>query len=342
MSNANQLKQIAINLVRKGKGILAADESNPTCKKRFDSIGVESSFDSRNEYRDILFTSDGIEDFISGVILFDETLRQSTTCDKKIPFPELLNSKGITPGIKVDKGAANLEGFLNEKATAGLDGLDERLAEYYALGARFAKWRAVITIGDDIPTDACIQANAHSLARYASKCQQAGIVPIVEPEVLMDGTHTIEKCNMVTNQTLKIVFEQLSMYNVLLEGIILKPNMIISAIDCPVQADIEKVADMTYACLKENVPENVPGIAFLSGGQSGDLATSHLRKMNEKYKDMPWNLTFSYGRALQHDTLNIWKGKNENRKSAQKSFLIRAKNNSLATFGSDVEILESR
>ena len=342
MSNVNQLKEIATSLVRKGKGILAADESNPTCKKRFDTIGVNSSFDSRNEYRDILFTSDGIEDFISGVILFDETLRQSTTCDKKIPFTELLNSKGIIPGIKVDKGAANLEGFLNEKATAGLDGLDERLAEYYTLGARFAKWRAVITIGDDIPSDACIQANAHSLARYASKCQQAGIVPIVEPEVLMDGTHTIEKCNMVTNSTLKMVFEQLNIYNVLLEGIVLKPNMIISAIDCPIQADIEKVADMTYACLKENVPENVPGIAFLSGGQSGDLATSHLRKMNEKYKDMPWNLTFSYGRALQHDTLNIWKGKNENRKSAQKSFLIRAKNNSLATFGRDIEILESR
>jgi fructose-bisphosphate aldolase class I len=342
MSNVNQLKEIATNLVRKGKGILAADESNPTCKKRFDSIGVKSSFDSRNEYRDVLFTSDGIEDFISGVILFDETLRQSTTCDKKIPFTELLNSKGIIPGIKVDKGAASLEGFLNEKATAGLDGLDERLAEYYSLGARFAKWRAVITIGDDIPSDACIQANAHSLARYASKCQQAGIVPIVEPEVLMDGTHTIEKCNMVTNSTLKIVFEQLSIYNVLLEGIVLKPNMIISAIDCAVQADIEKVADMTYACLKENVPENVPGIAFLSGGQSGDLATSHLRKMNEKYKAMPWNLTFSYGRALQHDALNTWKGENENRKSAQKSFLVRAKNNSLATFGRDVEILESR
>ena len=342
MSNVNQLKEIATNLVRKGKGILAADESNPTCKKRFDSIGVKSSFDSRNEYRDVLFTSDGIEDFISGVILFDETLRQSTTCDKKIPFTELLNSKGIIPGIKVDKGAASLEGFLNEKATAGLDGLDERLAEYYSLGARFAKWRAVITIGDDIPSDACIQANAHSLARYASKCQQAGIVPIVEPEVLMDGTHTIEKCNMVTNSTLKMVFEQLSIYNVLLEGIVLKPNMIISAIDCAVQADIEKVADMTYACLKENVPENVPGIAFLSGGQSGDLATSHLRKMNKKYKAMPWNLTFSYGRALQHDALNTWKGENENRKSAQKSFLVRAKNNSLATFGRDVEILESR
>ena len=334
MSNENQLKQIAINLVRKGKGILAADESNPTCQKRFDSIGVESSFDSRNEYREILFTADGIEDFISGVILFDETLRQSTTCDKKIPFPELLNSRGIIPGIKVDKGAANLEGFLNEKATVGLDGLDERLAEYYELGARFAKWRAVITIGDNIPSEACIYANAHSLARYASKCQHAGLVPIVEPEVLMNGKHTIETCNMTTNKVLKILFEQLHMYNVLLEGIILKPNMIISAIDCPVQADIEKVADLTYTCLKENVPVEVPGIAFLSGGQSSDLATLHLNKMNEKYSDMPWNLTFSYGRALQHDSLNTWKGKKENREAAQESLLLRAHNNSLATSGS--------
>ena len=339
MSNENQLKQIAINLARKGKGILAADESNPTCKKRFDSIGIESNFENRNEYRDMLFTSNKIEDYISGVILFDETLRQSTTCEEKIPFTKLLNSKGIISGIKVDQGAINLEGFPNEKATAGLDGLDKRLAEYYALGARFAKWRAVITIGDDIPSEACIHANAHSLARYASKCQQAGLVPIVEPEVLMDGTHTIETCNMVTNKVLKIVFKQLHMYNVLLEGIILKPNMVISAIDCPVQADIEKVTDLTYACLKENVPKNVPGIAFLSGGQSGDLATFHLNKMNEKYSDIPWNLTFSYGRALQYDALNTWKGKKENRKAAQESFLLRAKNNSLATFGSYVEML---
>ena len=334
MSNTDQLKQIAINLVRKGKGILAADESNPTCKKRFDSIGVESSFESRNEYRDMLFTSTKIEDYISGVILFDETLRQSTTCAEKIPFTKLLNSKVIIPGIKVDQGVIDLEGFPNEKATAGLDGLDKRLAEYYELGARFAKWRAVITIGDVIPAEACIYANAHSLARYASKCQQAGLVPIVEPEVLMNGTHTIEICNMVTHKVLKIVFEQLHMYNVLLEGIILKPNMIISAIDCPVQADIEKVADLTYTCLKENVPGDVAGIAFLSGGQSSDLATLHLNKMNEKYSDMPWNLTFSYGRALQHDSLNTWKGKKENREAAQKSLLLRAHDNSLATSGS--------
>ena len=334
MSSKDQLKQIASSLVLKGKGILAADESNPTCKKRFDSIGVNASFESRNEYRDMLFTTNKIEDYISGIILFDETLRQSTTCKEKIPFTKLLDSKNIIPGIKVDQGTADLEGCQNEKITNGLDTLDKRLAEYYEIGARFAKWRAVITIGNNIPSEACIYANAHSLARYASKCQQAGLVPIVEPEVLMDGAHTIETCNVTTKNVLKIVFEQLDIYNVMLEGIILKPNMIISAIDCPVQADVEKVADLAYTCLKENVPKNVPGIAFLSGGQSSDLATLHLNKMNEKYNDMPWNLTFSYGRALQHDALNIWKGKKENREAAQKALLVRAKNNSLATYGS--------
>jgi fructose-bisphosphate aldolase class I len=334
MSNINQLKQIANNLVSKGKGILAADESNPTCKKRFDSIGANASFETRNEYRDMLLTADGIEDFISGVILFDETLRQSTTCEKKISFTQILNSKGIIAGIKVDQGIITLEGFENEKVTTGLDGLDKRLLEYYDLGARFAKWRAVITIGDCMPSDACIYANAHSLARYASKCQQAGIVPIVEPEVLMNGTHTIGECNVVTNKVLNVVFEQLKMYNVLLEGIILKPNMVISGIDCPVQAGVEEVANLTYACLKKNVPINVPGIAFLSGGQSGDLATLHLNRMNQNNSNTPWNLTFSYGRALQHDALNLWKGKKENRSIAQESLLLRAQNNSLATTGS--------
>lgn len=337
MNHSKQLKEIANKLVAKEKGILAADESNPTCKKRFNSIGIESSFASRNEYRDMLLTSEGIEEYISGVILFDETLRQNTTCNKNIPFTEFLNSKGIIPGIKVDKGTQNLEGSSNEKYTEGLDGLDKRLIEYYNLGARFAKWRAVITIGDNIPSNACIAANAHSLARYASKCQQAGIVPIVEPEVLMDGSHSIEECDDITRKVLRSVFEQLKIYNVLLEGIVLKPNMVISAIECPLQADIEKVADMTYQCLKESVPENVPGIAFLSGGQSGDLATLHLHKMNEKYMNqMPWNLTFSYGRALQKDALNTWMGKRENRKKAQKSFIFRAKNNSLATIAKNI------
>ena len=337
----NSLPEIANTMVEKGRGILAADESTPTCTKRFDSIGVDSTEANRNAYRNMLFTTPGMEEFISGVILFDETLRQSTLKDGT-PFPEYLTNLNVIPGIKVDKGAHPLPGTEGEKVTEGLDGLDARLKEYFELGARFAKWRAVITISETEPSSTCVAANAHALARYAALCQENGIVPIVEPEVLMDGTHTIETCNIVTNKVLKIVFEQLHMYNVLLEGIILKPNMIISAIDCPVQADIEKVADMTYACLNENVPENVPGIAFLSGGQSADLATSHLKKMNETHKDMPWNLTFSYGRALQHDTLNTWNGKNENRKASQEAFIIRAKNNSLATFDSGIQILEPK
>ena len=333
MSNKNQLKKTALSLVQKGKGILAADESNPTCTKRFESIGVESSFKNRNEYRDMLFTTDNIEEYISGVILFDETLRQSTTCDDKIPFTELLNSKNIIPGIKVDQGVINLEGFTNEKVTSGLDGLEDRLIEYYKLGARFAKWRAVITIDKNAPSEACILANAHALARYASKCQNAGIVPIVEPEVLMAGNHNIQTCNSVTNKVLKVVFQQLEMFKVILEGTILKPNMIISSINCQSQANIQEVANMTYSCLKNNVPKNLAGIAFLSGGQSSDLATAHLNEMNKIDTNMNWNLTFSYGRALQHDALNTWKGKKENRKSAQDALLLRAKNNGLASTG---------
>ena len=332
MINDQQLKEIAKKMVSKGKGILAADESTPTCKKRFDSISVESTFENRNEYRNMLFTSDRIEEFISGVILFDETFRQSTTDNQKIPFVDYLNSKGIVPGIKVDMGAKDLAGFEGEKITEGLDGLKARLDEYYNLGARFAKWRAVITVGESIPSDACIHANAHALARYAALCQDSNIVPIVEPEVLMDGSHTIETCYEVSKRALNIVFEQLLLNRVILEGIVLKPNMIISGLDCSEQADIDKVADMTYKCLKENVPSEVPGIAFLSGGQSSDLATLHLQKMNEKYQDeMPWNLTFSYGRALQHDALNSWKGVDV--ENGQKSFLNRARANSLATLG---------
>ncbi len=305
MKNEEQLREIASKMVLKGKGILAADESTPTCKKRFDSISIDSTYENRNEYRNMLFTSENLEKYISGVILFDETFRQSTTCNDKIPFVEYLNSKGIIPGIKVDKGAKDLAGFPNEKITEGLDGLKERLDEYYSLGARFAKWRAVITIGSDIPSDACIYSNAHALARYASLCQESNIVPIVEPEILMDGSHTIETCYEISKRTLNVVFEQLLLNRVMLEGIVLKPNMIISGLDCDYQADVNQVAEMTYKCLKENVPAEVPGIAFLSGGQSSDLAILHLQKMNEKYQnDMPWNLTFSYGRALQHDALN--------------------------------------
>ena len=325
------LKDIAFKMTGSGKGILAADESTPTCADRFNSIGVDSTFENRNEYRDLLITANGIEKYIGGVIMFDETIRQSTTCENKIPFVEYLTKKGVVPGIKVDKGAKNLAGFENEKVTEGLDGLRERLNEYYELGARFAKWRAVIRIGDNIPSLGCYEANAHALARYAALCQESGLVPIVEPEVLMNGTHTIDKCYDVTDKALKITFEQLVKQNVSFEGMVLKPNMVISALDCPEKASVEKVADMTLKCLKANVPSEVTGIAFLSGGQSSDDATKHLNAMNAQDDNLPWNLTFSYGRALQHDALNSWGGKN--RQEAQKRFLQRAKNNSLACSG---------
>ena len=331
MKHRDLLIKTASSMVKKGKGILAADESNPTCAKRFESIGVESTYENRNEYRDMLLGSENIENFISGVIMFDETFRQTTTCSNKTPFPDHLLSKGIIPGIKVDKGAKDLAGFQNEKVTEGLDGLRERLNEYFDLGARFAKWRAVINIDDSMPSLSAIEANAHALARYAALCQENGIVPIVEPEVLMDGKHSIERCYEVTCQTLDILFDQLSKYNVMLEGIVLKPNMVISGLLCDEQADVDKVADLTVKCFKENVPESVGGIAFLSGGQSSDVATKHLNCMNEKYKDLPWNLTFSYGRALQQDALNAWAG--SNRVEGQKELLKRAENNSKATLG---------
>ena len=333
------LKDIANQMTGKGKGILAADESTPTCGKRFKTIGVESTFENRNEYRDLLITTEGMEKYIGGVIMFDETLRQSTTCDKKTLFTEYLNSKGIVPGIKVDAGAKNLAGFKGEKVTEGLDGLRERLAEYYDLGARFAKWRAVITIGDNIPSIGCYQANTHALARYAALCQESGLVPIVEPEVLMDGNHTIEKCYEVTEAVLKMTFGQLVNQNVSMEGMVLKPNMVISALDCSEQASVEKVAEMTLKCLKNNVPSEVTGIAFLSGGQSSDVATAHLNAMNAMDSHLPWNLTFSYGRALQQDALNVWAG--SNRDNAQKAFLNRAKNNSLASMGKYSELINN-
>ena len=330
--NTDSLINIAKTMVVKGKGILAADESTPTCTKRFNTINVESTFESRNEYRDMLFGTDNLESYISGVILYDETLRQSTTCKDKVPFPEYLSAKGIIPGIKVDTGAHNLAGFRGEKVTEGLDGLKGRLDEYFNLGARFAKWRAVITIGNDIPSDACLYSNAHALARYASLCQQSGLVPIVEPEVLMDGTHSIETCFEITQRTQNIVFEQLMMHHVIMPGMILKPNMVISALDCPTQADIDKVAQLTYECLVKNVPNDVAGIAFLSGGQSSDLACAHLNKINEIYKDkMPWNVTFSYGRALQNNALTSWNG--NDRDKGQEALLIRAKSNGLASQG---------
>jgi len=322
----SELHAVAYKMVEKGKGILAADESTPTCNKRFASINTDSTAESRNFYRNMLFTAKDIEKYISGVILFDETFHQSEL-SSGMKFPEYLTSKDILPGIKVDQGLEDFSPY--EKLTKGLDGLSERLEKYYALGARFAKWRAVITPGDSIPTDDCILANAKNLAKYARKCQQANLVPIVEPEVLMDGSHTIDESFDITSRTLNTVFDQLDKHNVSLEGIVLKPNMVLSGYDCSYQATIKEVAEKTVNCLLRNVPPDVPGIAFLSGGQSDDHATFHLNEMNKYETD--WNLTFSYGRALQQSALKAWSGKKENVMEAQEAFIERAKANSLAT-----------
>ena len=336
----NSLPEIANTMVEKGRGILAADESTPTCTKRFDSIGVDSTEANRNAYRDMLFTTSGMEEFISGVILFDETIRQSTVKDGT-PFPEYLTNLNVIPGIKVDKGAHPLPGTEGEKVTEGLDGLDARLKEYFELGARFAKWRAVITISETEPSSTCVAANAHALARYAALCQENGIVPIVEPEILMDGSHTIEDSFVVTEEVLHSVFYELYGQNVLLEGMILKPNMVLSGYKCLEQASIDEVAEMTVTVMKRCVPSAVPGIAFLSGGQSNENATAHLNSMNKILGNhSPWNLTYSYGRALQAPSLNAWRGKEENVPVAQDAFYKRAKLNSLATKGdysSDME-----
>ena len=329
----NSLPELANAMVEKGRGILAADESTPTCTKRFDSIGVDSTEANRNAYRDMLFTTPGMEEFISGVILFDETLRQSTLKDGT-PFPEYLTNLNVIPGIKVDKGAHNLPGTEGEKVTEGLDGLDARLKEYYELGARFAKWRAVITINESEPSSTCVAANAHALARYAALCQENGIVPIVEPEILMDGSHTVEDSFIVTEEVLHSVFYELYGQNVLLEGMILKPNMVLSGYKCSEQASVDEVAEMTVTVLKRCVPSAVPGIAFLSGGQSNEDATAHLNSMNKILdNNSPWNLTYSYGRALQAPALDAWRGKEENVPAAQDAFYKRAKLNSLATKG---------
>ena len=325
----SELHAVAHRMVEKGKGILAADESTPTCSKRFESISTESTASSRNYYRNLLFTSKGIEKFISGVILFDETFHQSELKTGQ-KFPEYLSNLGILPGIKVDQG---LEDFADgEKLTKGLDGLSERLNNYYSHGARFAKWRAVINIGENLPSADCIEANANSLAKYALACQQSNLVPIVEPEVLMDGSHTIDQSFDATSKALNAVFDKLQKHNVSLQGIVLKPNMVLSGYDCSYQADIEEVAEKTINCLSANVPSEVPGIAFLSGGQSNELATLHLNEMNKYETD--WNLTFSYGRALQQPALNAWSGKKENSNLAQEEFIKRAEANSLATLAS--------
>ncbi len=329
--SAAELEATARAMVAKGKGILAIDESHPTIKKRFDTINVDSTEENRRTYRDLLITAPGGNEYISGMILFDETIRQSTS--DGTPFPQALIDHGIMPGIKVDTGAKDMAAHPNEKVTEGLDGLRDRLAEYKSLGAKFAKWRAVITIGEGIPSRGCINANAHALARYAALCQEAGIVPMVEPEVLMDADNTIERCYEVTEQTLNTVFAALYDQGVAYEHTILKTNMVISGKKCATQADVQTVADMTVRCLLHSVPAALPGIVFLSGGQSAELATAHLNAMNASYPDLPWPLSFSYGRALQEPCLSAWSGKEENVEAATQALLHREKCNSLACNG---------
>jgi len=326
---AQELNAIARSIVAGHKGVLAADESTGTIKKRLDTIGVESTEENRQAYRNLLFTTTGFEEYVGGVILYDETIRQSS--DDGTPFPELLASKGVVPGIKVDTGAHDLAGHPGEKVTEGLDGLRARFAEYHGLGARFSKWRAVITIGDGIPTDACLRANAHALARYAALSQEAGIVPIVEPEVLMDADNTIERCHEVTSRTLHHVFEELDGQGVALEGMLLKPNMVISGKGCPTQASPSQIAELTVDCFLRHVPAMVPGVVFLSGGQSEVEATGNLNAINGV--GGPWPLSFSFGRALQASALDAWGGEAANVESAQEAFLHRARMNALAVAG---------
>ena len=333
-----ELENVARALVAKGKGVLAADESAGTVKRRFDSIAIESNETNRQAYRDMLFNTPGIEGAISGVILFDETIR--TKAKDGTPFPVLLANKGIMPGIKVDKGPVDIPFYPGEVVTEGLDGLRGRLKEYKELGAKFAKWRAVIAIGDGIPTYACLRANAHALARYAALCQEAGIVPIVEPEVLLDGNHSVERCQDVSEDTLRITFAQLAEQRIYLEGMVLKPSMVVSGKDNARQAGVEEVAERTIRVLKRTVPAAVPGIAFLSGGQSAVSATEHLNAM-QKLGPLPWEVTFSFARALQDPALKAWKGQEANVAAAQKIFYHRAKMNSAARNGSYTKEMET-
>ncbi|MGH8709370.1 MAG: class I fructose-bisphosphate aldolase [Burkholderiales bacterium] len=326
----NLLAKTAAAMVARGKGILAADESSGTCEKRFKSVNVECSEENRRAYRGLLFTTPGVEQYVSGVILFDETLRQKT--NDGVPFPAYLAGKGVLPGIKVDKGAMDLALCPGEKVTEGLDGLRPRLAEYFKLGARFAKWRAVIAIGKGIPSHACLYANAHALARYAALCQEASIVPMIEPEVLLDGEHTVERSEEVTEATLRATYAAIAAHNVSVEHLILKTSMVVSGKDSARQAPVDEVAERTVRVLKRTVPAAQPGIVFLSGGQSDLDATAHLNAMNAM-KGLPWPLTFSYSRALQNPALKAWSGKAANVGAAQKAFHHRAHMNGLAAQG---------
>jgi len=326
-------------LVAPDKGLLAMDESIPTCHKRFAALGIPQTEEARRSWRELIVTTPSLGEAISGAILFDETLYQKTK--KGRPFLDCLQEQGIIPGIKVDAGAKAMAGFPGEKVTEGLDGLRGRLEDYFQMGVRFAKWRAVITIGEGLPTQACLEANMQALARYAALCQEAGIVPIVEPEVLMDGTHTLARCADVSEETLVVLFGQLFTQRVDLRAIILKPSMVLPGKDCPVQESVDEVAEATVTCLLKAVPSAVPGVAFLSGGQSAELATQRLNAMNVNFKSkMPWALTFSYSRAVQQPALDIWAGQDENVAAAQKALYHRAKCNSAARRGEYTPAME--
>lgn len=336
-----ELRENAKAMVKEGKGVLAMDESNGTCNKRFDALGIPTTEVARQSYRELILTVPGLSDYVSGPILYDETIRQTTQAG--VPFIQIIQDAGMLPGIKVDTGAKDMAGHPGEKVTEGLDGLRERIAEYYQMGARFAKWRAVITISDGIPSRACIEANAHGLARYAALCQEGGLVPIVEPEVLIDGDHTLERCYQVTDETLDAVFAQLYTQGVAYDQMILKPSMVISGKACPQQASVEQVAEATIRCLLKNVPATVAGIAFLSGGQTKEQSSAHLNAMNKIYgSQCPWPVTFSYARAIQQPALNYWSGKEENVAEAQSRLLERAKLNSLASKGEYSSELEKQ
>jgi fructose-bisphosphate aldolase, class I len=329
MKFEDQLKATAQAMLAPGKGLLAADESNATAAKRFDSVGIENTEENRRTWRQLLLTADGNQEFLSGIILYDETIRQKD--DSGVPFPEVLKQRGIIPGIKVDTGAKDLALHPGEKVTEGLDGLRDRFAEYAQMGAGFAKWRAVITIdGDKLPSVACYKANAHGLARYAALAQEAGIVPVVEPEVLLDGNHSIERCYEVTAETLDVLFAALKNQDVLLEGVILKASMVLSGKDAPDRADVQTVAEQTIKCLKEHVPANLAGVVFLSGGQSEEEATAHLDAMN-RLGGVPWPLTFSYSRAIQNPVLKLWAAGDKDK--ARDAYLFRCQANSLAAEG---------
>jgi len=337
--NSKELIATASLMVATGKGLLAVDESNPTCNNRFAAAGIPQTEEARRRYRELIVTTPGLGEFISGVILYDETIRQSRK--DGTPFLKVIADAGIIPGIKVDTGAKDLAGFLGEKVTGGLDGLPVRVREYAAMGARFAKWRAVISIGANAPSEACIDANAHAVARYAAICQEAGLVPIVEPEVVMDGPHDLEICLEVTGRVLHAVFNQLHVQRILLEGMILKPNMVLPGKDCQATPNLEQVADATVRCLLRSVPAAVAGIAFLSGGQSGELACARLNAMNIRFAGkMPWPLTFSFARAIQHPALDIWSGQDARVKAAQQALAHRAECSRAARLGQYTDKME--